>query len=510
LWNTYYQTSNKFCQNLRKIQLFSNQALVYLPTLLYTTNNEKVFYLTDNSKNSKRMENEQGNMMENTLVLSTPTSDSEILAAIQRDGWYISQVKMTPERCLAAVQQDGLVLRMIPWDLHTVALCLEAVRHDVAAVRYVSKKILNEDICIEAVRKNWEIITSSYCLFDIPDEFRTKELYFEAIKQNSRAILYVPNECKSESFYEKAIMQNGLSLEFVPENILSEKLYALAVRQNGLALEFVPDNKKGENLCLSAVNSNALALEYVPSKQKTKELCKAAITKSWKAFLHVPKSMYTINNCLEILERILRENGDSSEMLNSDVFCMNGIARRFPDRIDNDIQIVRLERQLRARVFAKKHFDKESQKFVIVEKICYREEDRIKEFDSFIDFYKYLEADLRGADLHDYNFKGVCLADFNIDGAYISSSVLVEQGLYDDSFYNSRIKDYDGSAGLMVSAKNEVVDAVLAFHDTDLFAVTTLRQPLLTHKIECQYFRFRFFQNAITCRLNNCDFATFH
>jgi calcineurin-like phosphoesterase family protein len=146
-----------------------------------------------------------------------------------------------------------------------------------------------------------------------------------------------------------------------------------------------------------------------------------------------------------------------------------------------NIRIVQLERQLQVRAFKKKFFDKETQKFITIEEICYKEEAEIKEFDSFVDFYMYLETDLSDANLHDYDFKGVNLADFNTDGAYINSSVLIEQGLYNDSFYNANIRDYVGFSELMVSAENEVIEAVSVLHDTDLFAIATLNDT--SHKM---------------------------
>lgn len=294
-------------------------------------------------------------------------SDRDIMSAIQENGWYIDKVKKTPERCLEAVKQNGRTLQLVPKNLHSVALCLEAVKQNALAIKYVSRKIMTDDICIEAVRNDGTIIAySTY----IPDEFRTKKLYLEAIKQNGKALEYVPDKYKSESFCRIAIMQNGLALEFVPKNILSKELFMLAVEQNGLGLEYVPSKNRSKELCNAAVNNNVLALEHVPNRYKTTELCNAAVNSSWKAFLYVPKSMYTLNNCLEIFERILREYDDLSEISYSDRSCVREIANRLPDDINNDIQIIRLERQLQVREFKRKYFDKETHRFITIEKIC--------------------------------------------------------------------------------------------------------------------------------------------
>jgi len=398
-------------------------------------------------------------------------SDRDIMSAIQENGWYIDKVEKTPERCLEAVKQNGRTLQLVPKKIHSVALCLEAVKQNALAIKYVSRKIMTDDICIEAVRNDGTIIAySTY----IPDEFRTKKLYLEAIKQNGKALEYVPVKYKSESFCRIAIMQNGLALEFVPKNILSKELFMLAVEQNGLGLEYVPSKNRSKELCNAAVNNNVLALEHVPNRFKTAELCIAAVNSSWQAFLYVPESMYTLKNCLEIFERILRECDDISGITYGDRTCVGEIVNRLPDGIHNDTQIIKLERQLQVREFKRKYFDKETHRFITIEKISYREEDEVKEFDLFVDFYEHLDGDLKNANLHDYDFKEVSLADFNIEGAFINSDVLVEQHLYDDSFYAENVKDYNCNTELMISAENEVVEAISVLHDTDLVSDATL------------------------------------
>lgn len=398
-------------------------------------------------------------------------SDRDIISAIQENGWYIDKVEKTNERCLEAVKQDGRTLKSIPKNLQSVDLCFEAVKQNALAIKYVSKKILTNDICIEAVRNNGRIIGySSY----IPDEFRTKKLYLEAIKQNGKALEYVPDKYKSESLCRIATKQNGLALEFVPKNILSKELFMLAVEQNGLSLEYVPSRNRSKELCNVAVNNNALALEHVPDKFKKTELCNAAVKSSWKAFIYVPENMYTINNCLEIFERILSECDNPSEISYSDRSYVRAIANRVPDDINSDINIIRMERQLQVREFKRKYFDKETHRFITIEKICYREDDEVKEFDLFVDFYNHLDADLKNANLHDYDFKEVNLANFNIEDAYINSDVLIEQHLYDDSFYAENVKDSDCNTKLMISAENEVVEAISVLHDIDLVSGATL------------------------------------
>lgn len=402
------------------------------------------------------------------LTTVVKMSDHDIMKAIQENAYYIERVEKTPERCCVAVKQNGLALQVIPKAMHTVDMCLEAVKQNGYAIKYVSSKVLTYEICLEAVKNN------SRSLSYIPETFQTKELYLEAIKQDGRTLRHIPDKHKSKSICMKAVLQNGLALEFVPNNIVSKELFEIAVEQSGLALKFVPNNRKSKALCVSAVNSDPLELEHVSDRFKTPELCNAAVCSDWRAFLYVPENMYTVDKCLEMFNLILSYYESPADIDDSDCSYIEEIVERLSDEINNEKQIIRLERQLKARGFNKKYFDKENQKFITTEKICYKEEDEIREFDSFIEFYEHLDENLNNANLHDFNFKGINLRDYNIEGAYISSAVLAEQHLYDDAFYSANIKDYECNAQLTLSAENEVVEAMAILHDTDLVSNITL------------------------------------
>jgi hypothetical protein len=79
-------------------------------------------------------------------------------------------------------------------------------------------------------------------------------------------------------------------------------------------------------------------------------------------------------------------------------------------------------------------------------------------------FYEYLNGDLENADLYDYDFNGVDLSRFSIEGARIRSEVLVKNGLYDPTCYTRLMQDSDGVTGLMPSLENEMVPAEAVLH----------------------------------------------
>lgn len=301
----------------------------------------------------------------------------------------------------------------------------------------------------------------------IPAEFFTSRLFFEAIKQDGKALQFVPNKKRTERLCETAVFQNGSALKYVPNQMLSKELCQKAVEKNGLALEYVPGNRKSKTLCLQAVNNNALALEFVPDRFKTREICELAIKSNWQAFSYVPENMYSTQVCLVLYEKIVHSISDLTEMTYSDRSYIADIVRRLPEAINNDTQIIKLERQLGARELKSKLYNKNTGKFVVREHLCYEEEDEVVEFDTFKKFYDYLGGNLRNTNLHDFDFQGIHLKDFNTEGAIISSDVLLSQNLYDDSFYNANIREYQSDAGLLLSGENEVVEACAVLHESD-------------------------------------------
>lgn len=60
-----------------------------------------------------------------------------------------------------------------------------------------------------------------------------------------------------------------------------------------------------------------------------------------------------------------------------------------------------------------------------------------KYFEDFFEFYNFLDGNLADAELWDYDFQGIDLKKYNIEGATISSDILEAQGLYDGSYFST-------------------------------------------------------------------------
>jgi rubredoxin len=60
----------------------------------------------------------------------------------------------TPERCLAAVRRNGLVLCDVPDKLKTPKLCQLAVQQDSDVFEYVPKEMITPELCHVAVQQD--------------------------------------------------------------------------------------------------------------------------------------------------------------------------------------------------------------------------------------------------------------------------------------------------------------------------------------------------------------------
>lgn len=91
--------------------------------------------------------------------------------------------------------------------------------------------------------------------------------------------------------------------------------------------------------------------------------------------------------------------------------------------------------------FIEKYYDKRSKTFFVVKKNYFTKETH--KFKTFKGFVKYLEGDLSYANLYDFDFKGIKLKKYEIDKIGISKKVLLEQGLFNEDFYNNNLDDDD-------------------------------------------------------------------
>lgn len=101
-------------------------------------------------------------------------------------GWLLKWIAQpTHELCLAAVQQDGWALSVVPKQFKTFAVCLAAVRHTGCALQHVPEA--TPVLCYAAVRQD------GWALQFVPDSMKTESLCLDAFRQDERAAQFIPD-----------------------------------------------------------------------------------------------------------------------------------------------------------------------------------------------------------------------------------------------------------------------------------------------------------------------------
>jgi hypothetical protein len=94
--------------------------------------------------------------------------------------------------CLAAVKQNGLVLRYVPDSLRTKEVSLAAVEQDGRALEYVPEALKTEDMCLAAVKEDGRALKY------VPAALKTADMCLAAVKQDDWALRYVPEALKAD------------------------------------------------------------------------------------------------------------------------------------------------------------------------------------------------------------------------------------------------------------------------------------------------------------------------
>jgi len=110
-------------------------------------------------------------------------------------------------------------------------------------------------------------------LANMPEEFRTYGLCYQAVSQHGRNLRYVPHDLRDIDMCERAVSDCGASLRDTPAHLRNAKLSLLAVRNDGTALEYVPGSRRTPDLCWIAIQNDGNALEHVPEHLRTLALC---------------------------------------------------------------------------------------------------------------------------------------------------------------------------------------------------------------------------------------------
>ena len=319
----------------------------------------------------------------------------------------------------------------------------KSVISDWKNLKYIPSKQITRELCVKAFNSNYK----AFKFF--PDKYKTPELCKIVIGKDVSFLQYCPSSIISSEMCENCLKKRGLLLEFVPDILKTESICLLAIEQDYEAMQFVPQNILTNEFFIKCLKINLATLKFIPDELKTAEI--------YKTHLNYISFSKHFREWLISEERYYSSRGRDYEKY----IALKSFSRALATT-DIDNEILKLERKLHLRKTINSSYDNETNLFTIRE-MLFKELVK-KEVSSFEDFYMYLEGNLQGSNLTEYQFEGIDISSYNLDGAYLCSKILIQQGNYNGDFYDSSIGQFSEEVSLLPVLSHETIEAGLISH----------------------------------------------
>ena len=408
---------------------------------------------------------------------------------------YVPQNLITQAFYEQIIAFDKTCLKYIPKQFKTKEFFLKAVEYYPFSIKYIKKDELDYEICKCAVSKNWQVLRLIPEMFKadeiceiafkankraakyVSEKFKTPELCLLMVKKNPEFILECPKDLMTEEFCIQCIEANWECIKYIPNDFKTQKLCNICVEKNANAISFI--SSLSEDMCLKAVEQDASILKILPDECKTQTVCEYALKLSWENASFVPEIFRTKELYLSILRDLNFSSnfkcwllGDKQSIDEQYLSFLEGLrtsynafiatVRSFSPDIISNTECAILERELGLRKVIESEYDGEKQLFLVNELFCGKRVNR--EFEIFDEYYQYLGGNLIGANLIEYSFKDIDVEKYKLEGAILSSTMLIKQGTYDESFYVDNIFSYAEEVNFLPVLINETVPACAINH----------------------------------------------
>ena len=288
----------------------------------------------------------------------------------------------------------------------------------------------------------------------------TKEL-----KKDGMLLKKIPKKEQTIDICKMAIRQNPLALQFVSRKCLDSKMCLAAVKKDGQAFRYVPSQFITRKMCELAVEADPELLNNVPENFRTLRICINAIKKDVSTLSYVSREkryeLFDNNTEIDLIKKVVEHNSkwlmympNRPDVRAFCISCMEedfSVAQYMPEQIKIADDILNYQKTKGKLHFIHKYYNSEEGKFCVkIKVVCgqhasiFDENEMIEEsycvvmeFGDFDKFYSLLDGDLFDAELRNFDFKGIDLKQYNIDGATINSEILQLQGLYDGTYFSS-------------------------------------------------------------------------
>lgn len=150
------------------------------------------------------------------------------------------------------------------WILYQKAYMMQQFHRDASHgwIKNIPQDYMTDNICQTAMR--------SRCIYttkDLPEKFRTYEMYKLAVEHNGCRIQFIPKDMRT----------------------LHPDLYRLSVKNDVYAFKFIPRRYRTDEMINKVLDKDGTLLRYITTRDRTVEKCMRAVRQTKSCLSLVPK-----------------------------------------------------------------------------------------------------------------------------------------------------------------------------------------------------------------------------
>lgn len=197
--------------------------------------------------------------------------------------------EMSPEWYMKQFEKY-IRLDLLPEEMRTKEICWTAIKDDCGALRYVPDHLRTKEM-YEYVTRNTQ---NEDVLEEIPKKMWTETMYLTALRRG--AYVKLPKKLLTKQFYAKAVTVDGMILKKVPKDMITVEICVAAVFDDMETARYVPDIYADKVFPL-LVARKPQSIEHVPKKHITSLMAEMAVAYNGDLLGCVPRKLITKELC---------------------------------------------------------------------------------------------------------------------------------------------------------------------------------------------------------------------
>lgn len=177
---------------------------------------------------------------------------------------YIDKQYITSEICDYAIENVRLALKYMPEEFKTLENCKKAVTKYGCNLQYITNK--TQELCLIAMKNTYDAFPH------IPIELRNEEIYYLAVK-GGVSLKDIPRNRISKRMCLTSVKAQSCNIQNVPDRYKTPELYLEVFESNKNIFKYMPKNLMTEDLCVRALESDINFIEFVPKELQTDKIC---------------------------------------------------------------------------------------------------------------------------------------------------------------------------------------------------------------------------------------------